>query len=44
MFSYGYWEEYPWKDELALQSERVVMHFYESLERNPIRLYHIRTR
>jgi hypothetical protein len=29
--SYGRWESYPWKNELALQSERVTIHYAEML-------------
>jgi hypothetical protein len=25
--SYGYWQGYTWKNELAVQSERVAPHF-----------------
>jgi hypothetical protein len=29
--SYGQWRSYPWKNELALQSERVAIHYAEML-------------
>jgi hypothetical protein len=29
--SYGQWQSYPWKNELALQSERVAIHYAEML-------------
>src|SRR5712672_3271237 len=29
--SYGRWQSYPWKNELALQSERVAIHYAELL-------------
>ena len=29
--SYGPWQSYPWKNELALQSERVAIHYAEML-------------
>jgi hypothetical protein len=29
--SYGRWQSYPWKNELALQSERVAIHYAEML-------------
>src|SRR6266446_1113938 len=29
--SYGQWQSYPWKNELALQSERVAIHYREKL-------------
>ena len=29
--SYGPWQPYPWKNELALQSERVAIHYAEML-------------
>ena len=29
--SYGAWQSYPWKNELALQSERVAIHYAEML-------------
>jgi len=28
---YGDWESYPWKNELALQTERVALHYAELL-------------
>lgn len=31
-FSYSSWTEHPWKNELKLQSERVVLHFGEVLD------------
>jgi hypothetical protein len=40
--SYGRWQSYPWKNELALQSERVAIHYRELLsddfdgEHNPM--------
>ena len=40
--SYFRWQSYPWKNELALQSERVIVHFAEMLlddfdgEHNPM--------
>jgi hypothetical protein len=30
--SYGPWEAYPWKNELALHRERVAIHFAEMLQ------------
>ena len=29
--SYGQWQSYPWKNELAMQSQRVAIHFAEML-------------
>jgi hypothetical protein len=42
--SYGYWQGYTWKNELAVQSERVAPHFNEILsasseaEHNPMHM------
>jgi hypothetical protein len=30
--SYGTWQVYPWKNELATQSERVAVHYSELLD------------